>query len=255
MFEQITIGSVGSAPNHILAIDVNNDGATDLVVGNTGSGSISVFMNDGDGSFHFSSQNFVGGGSRGLAAGDFNGDGYVDIAAANGGRNVTVALNDGAGAFPTGTNIGGSIQDPGPVVAADFDGDSDTDLVVGTYDLGIHDAWLLRNNGTGGFSASGIYDGREIQWFDVADFDRDGRPDLLGGASSFIRTRILWNEGAGSFGYEYIDSYGLPNHGAAADLNGDGAMDFVVASRSNLQPYLNGGYGAFSSGALYSVPS
>ncbi len=70
------------------------DGHVDLVVANTNSDNVGVFLNQGDGSFAsqvmydtgnmpLSSGSYVPSGPGSVAARDFNGDGHVDIATAN----------------------------------------------------------------------------------------------------------------------------------------------------------------------------
>ncbi|HVU18583.1 MAG TPA: FG-GAP-like repeat-containing protein [Candidatus Didemnitutus sp.] len=79
------------------------------------------------------------------------------------------------------------------MVAADFDGDGHTDLVVvgnwhgpvpetGRFDGGL--GWLLRGDGKGGFSVvpaeeSGIVVPGDARAAVLADFDRDDRPEIL----------------------------------------------------------------------------
>lgn len=76
---------VGTQPEAIVAGDFNNDGKLDLAVANFGDNTVSVLLGNGDGTFTFASGQpyAVGKGPISLAAGDFNGDGKLDLAVAN----------------------------------------------------------------------------------------------------------------------------------------------------------------------------
>jgi hypothetical protein len=73
------ISAVGTSPRNVAVGDFNGDGRADFAVGNYISGTLSVFMNTGGGSFT-SSTIAVPGSPLSLAAGDFNGDGRTDLA-------------------------------------------------------------------------------------------------------------------------------------------------------------------------------
>ena len=125
--------SVGTRARYLAAGDFNQDGRQDLALTQSDAdNNLRVLLGDGAGSF--SSQSTLGFGSvtwpRGVVSGDFNHDGYLDLAAAaNLGDNVSLFLGDGSGgfaprrAFATGD---GAIH----LVAADFDRDGLPDLAV-----------------------------------------------------------------------------------------------------------------------------
>jgi hypothetical protein len=87
---------------------------------------VSVLLGDGLGGFGAATSYPAGGRPRGIAAGDFNGDGRVDLAVtANTGRAVAVLLNRGAGAYDAPALTGGAGTDrfsggPGADAATDL---------------------------------------------------------------------------------------------------------------------------------------
>ena len=88
--------------------------------------------------------------SFGAVQGDFNEDGFVDLAYGPAGVNtVGILLGNGAGGFgaPTTLTIPGA-PDAGAV--ADFDNDGDRTSSVLSHD--VAEVWVLSGNGLGGFS-------------------------------------------------------------------------------------------------------
>jgi hypothetical protein len=77
--------TVGNGPQAILAADFNNDGKLDLAIANSGDGTVTLLLGNGDGTFTPSagSPYPVGPGASGLAVADFNGDGKLDLAVVN----------------------------------------------------------------------------------------------------------------------------------------------------------------------------
>lgn len=133
----------GEGSKSITAADLTGDGRTDLAIANE-AGNVTVLLGDGAGGYS------PAGGSPftvpsgappeylglpdSIAAGDFTGDGNVDLAVANfngSSNNIAVLAGDGRGVF---TNIAGSPfpahGNPGPVLAGDFNGDGHLDLAA-----------------------------------------------------------------------------------------------------------------------------
>jgi hypothetical protein len=120
----------GRGPGSVISGDFNGDGRLDLAVANSGDGTVSILLGNGDGTFAPQVPYTAGSGSSSLVAGDFNGDGHLDLAVTNSNDNtVSVLLGDGAGAFaPLVTYAVGSYPDA--IVAGDFNSDGHLDLAV-----------------------------------------------------------------------------------------------------------------------------
>lgn len=76
----LTDRATAGAERAVLA-DVNGDGALDIVTGNTGTSTATVLTNNGTGTFAAGAAITLGVRPDSLVAGDFNGDGRIDIAA------------------------------------------------------------------------------------------------------------------------------------------------------------------------------
>src|SRR5262249_17758150 len=90
---------VGDVPAAVATGDFDGDGLPDLGVANSGSGTVSVLLGHGDGSFQDASDFVAGPFPRSVAVGDFNGDGAPDLAVANFPFTVSVLLGNGDGSF------------------------------------------------------------------------------------------------------------------------------------------------------------
>lgn len=77
--------AVGSFPAFMSVADLNGDGRLDFITANQSSANLSVLLGDGAGSFAAAqgSPFAAGNGPTGIATGDFNGDGYIDVANTN----------------------------------------------------------------------------------------------------------------------------------------------------------------------------
>ena len=241
----------GAAATPILSVgDVNNDRLPDLVVLNksnlTANGPIAVFLNNGAGGFAapINILDNTGLSPNVVAFGDYNKDGFLDMAIANDGTaGINIRLGNGTGNFPTGTYIpigGGAFK----ILTADFNGDGNLDLVTEINQVSATDLKVLIGNGTGGFSAATSYAVVGHGDFEVSDFNVDGKPDITVVGSNNIRTYL--NNGAGIFTAVPDNTTASVSRVVSADFNRDCIPDLAVSGSSNVTILLGNGAGIFT---------
>jgi hypothetical protein len=188
----------GSYASAAVIGDFNADGKLDLAVTSTETksgrgGGVGILLGDGDGTFQRPFSYRVGLNPQSLVAADVNGDGTLDLVAANGGQNsISVLLGKGNGSFlkAVGYLTG---MNPLFVVAADFNGDGKLDVASCDVSLetGKSDISVLLGKGDGAFQPRlGFADTADFALL-VGDFNGDGKPDLAsapsGGISIFLQ--------------------------------------------------------------------
>lgn len=198
----------------------------------------------------------VGQRPSGLAAGDFSGDGLVDLAVVSDTPDK-IELLLGTGACGLGAPVpvflpGGS--SPSDIVSGDFDGDGDLDLAVGLKDL--DQVRLLVNAGNGVFTlgASGTT-GQRPERLATADLDGDGIPDLAVTNRDSDDVSILLARGGVLIGAGTYSAGQRPAGVALGDVTGDALADLVVASHDTREIHVraNLGGGLFGAATVLSV--
>jgi hypothetical protein len=187
--------SVGAYPFGIAVGDFNGDGTPDLVVaqiyGGQG-GNLSVLLGKGDGTFQAAVNYRADQFPYSVAVGDFNGDGKLDLVAANDASgDVSVLLGKGDGTFQPAVNYAaGSL--PYSVAVGDFNGDGKLDLAVASS--GSNSLSVLLGNGDGTFQPAVTYAaGTQPVSVAVGDFNGDGKPDLALANASDNNVQIFLN--------------------------------------------------------------
>src|SRR5271157_709151 len=234
--------------------DFNQDGRPDLAVVNQTctslpctSGSVSVFLGNGDGTFAPRLDYTTGNIPVAITVADFNGDGISDLAVVNNGfgfsDTVSIFLGKGDGTFHSGGTLVTGIG-PTQAVAADFDGNGTMDLAV-AFNGGVS---IIPGRGAGTFGPRTDYAmASGSKAIAVGDFNQDGKPDLA--VTTPDSVVVLLGNGDGTFqpGVSYpVDSITNLDAILVGDFNGDGKPDLLVGKSNNAVSILVGnGDGTF----------
>jgi hypothetical protein len=196
-----------------------------------------ILTNDGTGALTLAHTYTSQQGMSGIATGDLNGDGNLDLVAA-GPTGYIVLLGNGDGSFqpPVFYQLANGTQQSSMVIA-DFNRDGKLDLVFPSANQTVA---VLLGHGDGTFGAPAYFFDAGAVSLVSADFNGDGKPDLAaGGASGIV---ILLGNGDGTFQpATFIYTSGI---GAlfTADLNGDGKSDLITS----FNVFLGKGDGTFT---------
>jgi hypothetical protein len=254
---------VGSAPYSVAVADFNNDNRTDIVSANSGTNNIGILLGYSNGSFATMITYSTGDYSMpyGVAVGDFNNDGRLDIVVANFGTStVGIFLGYGNGNFESQVTYSTGYQSwPWSVVTGDFNNDNQSDIATANFNA--NNVGILLGYGNGSFVTMVKYssgDGSYPVCVRVGDFNNDNKSDVAVanyGSNDFV---VLFGFGDGTFlsGSTYSTGTGsLPMSLAIADFNNDTRLDIVVAnSRSNnLLIFLGYRYQPYAGVTIYST--
>lgn len=226
--------------------DLDADGRRDLAVVSSAAGTLYTYLGNGDGTFGPRAHRLEGG-SRSLGAAlvsDLDRDGRNDVAGTDWSTaEVVVLKGNGDGTLQPERRFGVGTG-PGNVVAADFNGDRHLDLAVTNNNFyyttgGRGDVSILLGHGDGTFAPQVRFEtGYGTAGVAPADFDRDGKIDLLvlnGGGETIpgvvqpASLSFLRGLGDGTFAREVQMAAGdRPRNLKAADFNLDGLVDVAL---------------------------
>ncbi|MBK6627129.1 MAG: T9SS type A sorting domain-containing protein [Flavobacteriales bacterium] len=261
------LADVYESGNTVFALgDIDADGDVDIIsVGDHWGGvvanemGIMVFKNNGNGTAWTKTMSGVHG-YGGVALGDVNNDGDMDVAYGVhhaygttdfGDQFLEVVLGDGTGLnwTPWDDGLAEQGQSWGLFGCDLADVDNDGLLDLGANSFGCCDgSWVYKNNGNGtwtslGGSAAGFDNSSEDLLF--GDFDGDGRPDFIVNNTAFnTQPYQVWrNTGSGAFapmqnGLPYSGAWGDFNFEmAVADVDHDGADDIAITLGNYVRVY------------------
>ncbi|HEY1434668.1 MAG TPA: VCBS repeat-containing protein, partial [Thermoanaerobaculia bacterium] len=232
----------GAHPAEIFVGDLNHDGHPDLAIANHETSVVTILLGDGKGGFRSGPGSPLAVHSKPhphtIDGCDINGDGNLDLVIDSWGENrLTLLLGDGRGGFQTpGTPIDVGHRPYRNLKLRDLDGDGRCDIAVPDYAGGV--VTVLRNDGHGGFAPGvPIPAGPAPFTVDVADLNRDGKPDLAfsnysGQITDPSDDAITFLLGDGKGGFRpgpRIATGPAPFQLSAGDINGDGYADVATA--------------------------
>jgi hypothetical protein len=199
--------SAGYYTNSVVVGDFNGDGSPDLALasqcqdGSCQNGGVSVLLGNGNGTFQ-TALNYSSGGSEAdsVAVTDLDGDGEADLVVSNlcrsatdcGSGVVSSLLGKGDGSFHDARAFSSGEQSAYSVVAGDFNGDGNTDVVVANSD----GTCVLLGNGDGTFQTAVPYFPGGI-FISTGDFNGDHKPDVVVASGSLSTVTVLLNVAAG----------------------------------------------------------
>ena len=258
----VAYDSGGYSAISVAVTDVNGDGKPDVLVANSclsdsncDNGTVAVLLGNGDGTFQTAAPYGSGGYvAYSVAVADLTGKGKQDLVVANNcvsnsncdNGTVAVLLGNGDGTFQTAVPYGSGGNQAQSVAVADVNGDGNPDLLVANYcassnDCGSGSVAVLLGNGDGTFQTavpygSGGYGANSVT---VAKLSGNGKFDLVVANDCVSSSNchrgtvgVLLGNGDGTF--QAAVSYGSGGYDAysvaAADVNGDGWPDLLVAN-------------------------
>jgi len=256
--DKLTYFMVSTEGPRLSSTDVNGDGLQDLFIGGPKDQAGSLYLQQKGGTFKRSNDEVFNkdriSEDMGSVFFDADQDGDQDLFVASGGTEFSSSssalsdrlyINDGKGNFKKSTSVSEpGLESTSAVTAADFDSDGDQDLFVGIrlkpFRYGKPtSSFLLENDGVGQFldvteiKAPSLKDIGLVTDAIWTDIDNDKDSDLLI-VGEFMQPHLLVNEKG-----KLVDqtkslipenSEGLWNRIKAADLDGDGDLDFVLAN-------------------------
>jgi hypothetical protein len=256
---------IGGTP--VAVADFNADGRADVL--ELGTGTILVFLGNGDGTFRPPISTPSGADLSNVAVADMNGDGKPDVVGIFN-YNIMVYIAKGDGTFQSGIATNTGLTSAKPLLSlGDFNGDNRADIVLSTadccsYNTGQETVFLGKGDGTFETAKVTIAD---TYWQSaiaaVGDFNGDGRLDLAIGGSNFdqrldvaVYYWLFLGNGDGTFQPAAVLYAPLADAMVAADMDGDGNLDLVlerfpVGFPGSVAIYPGKGDGSFSNPKSY----
>jgi hypothetical protein len=245
----VQYATTGTDPSGIAVTDLTGSGQLDVIVSNSSSGSISVFMHGATAGAFLPAVNIVTGGQPNqVVAGDLTGSGANrDLALADNSPsgNAIILVHDAANPGQFLAPVMLPTNNFTPSVAIGSLGNGKVAVIAATYDIngnnGAVYVFVETSTAPVTFAAAVTFPaGAQPQAVRIADVNGDGLPDLVvanygpgSDGTGMAGVSVLLQNGANPGTFLAPVSYATPFGAvdvAVGDLNGDGRPDLVVAS-------------------------
>lgn len=197
-------------------------------------------------------------------SGDFNNDGFIDLASYSSNKDIKVLLGNGTGTltFASTFSVSGrsSVNYPNELVARDFDNDGNLDIA--TIRSATNQISLFLGTGGGSFLSTGVTNvvGTQPAGLISSDFNNDGKVDLAVTNIGTKNVSVLLGTGFGSFNsaINFSTPLGIPKSITSGDFNNDGKKDLAIGIQTvsvahKMAIFIGDGLGNFTAGANYVV--
>jgi len=227
----------------VMLADFNNNGHLDLIFANKGGpekiDGIQIYYNNGDGVFNEKlefGKDYSG--TRVIAVGDMNRNGYMDVVEALYAGEIRVFENQGDGSFQLGWESSED-DETNDVGLADLNGNSYLDIIAGNSN-GPNRVYINNKNGEFTYKEIDLEEDFNTRGVVIADLNGNGHWDFISANAHTdgIENAYYLNDGSGNFklkekSNEEDCSYSI----SSADVTGNGMMDYAVGNIENNRVY------------------
>lgn len=211
---------VGAGANQLVVADFNGDHIPDLATTNNGANTVSILINNGDGTFRPALEFATGPAPFGLAAVDWNKDGKMDLVVLNSAdadHNVSILLGNGDGTFQPSHDIAGA-PNANSMAVADFNHDGNPDVATSS-NAPVNAVYVGLGDGKTGITALKI-----TANIGLAPQPPEYNPFLL---SKIVTANFNGDSSADLYYTECCNTFVIVQQGAFGVLSGNGDGTFT----------------------------